>query len=176
MTNFFYWKETADKIHDMLMENIDKSIAKTIVTGDFTLLPYPQDIEDFNSFFPCILIEFDNTEISYPNKADKVTSQIYSYNIFYLYPYGSRLTDVDMDSLRGTREIANVLMNNRTLEDLKLKKDNENSGFITVDSEISGISFDNDISRIFIDSDVPLSLSIIDFKVEIRTLSEKIKF
>jgi len=170
MKNYFYWKDIALRVQEILTNNI-KSLGtiKKIVTGDFCLLPTPS-AKDFHNFFPCVLIETDNMELFYDNKALDTTTQDYSYNIYYIYPYGSSAVNKDMFAQEETKLVANILMNYYNLDNFQSPKSENQSGFVVTNSEIKSISFDNEIKQLFLNMEVPLSVSLIKYIVTIKTL------
>lgn len=170
MKNYFYWNDIALKIQKILTDNIQSlGTIKKIVTGDFCLLPSPS-AKDFYNFFPCILIETDNMELFYDNKALDTTTQDYAYSIYYIYPYGASVVNKDIFAQDETKLVANVLMNYRTLDSFQLSKADNEAGFVVLDSEIKSISFDNEIKQLFLNMEVPLSVSLIKYIVTIKTL------
>ncbi len=170
MKNYFYWNDIALRVQEILTNNI-KSLGtiKKIVTGDFCLLPTPSTT-DFYNFFPCVLIETDNMELFYDNRALDTTTQDYSYSIYYIYPYGASAVNKDIFAQEETKLVANILMNYRTLDNFQLPKSENQSGFVVIDSEIKSISFDNEIKQLFLNMEVPLSVSLIKYIVTIKTL------
>lgn len=173
MKNHFYWSNIETQIQRILTDELYKfDNFNKIVTGNFCLLPTPSS-KEFNNFFPCILIEANNANIFYDNKVLDITTQSYNYDIYYIHPYGGKISqDVDINAQEQTKLIANVLINYRTLDSLKLDKSETEVGFIVIDSEIQGISFDNEIKQVFLNMDISASVSIIKFKVDIKTLAE----
>lgn len=169
MKNYFYWTEIENKLLKILRENTDLNNIKTVVSGDFSLMPAPR-AQEFYDFFPCILVELKSSNIFYDNKAFDTTSQKYNFNVYYIYPHGGKFSDYDMLSEENTRNITNILMNYRTLGGYEMDKSSTESGFKVIDSNILNISFDNEIRQIFLDMDIPLSVSIIEYSVDVKTL------
>ncbi len=164
-----YFGNLASSIAEIIRQNTSVDIVKEVVVGDFTLLPAIHDTS-FEEYFPCVLVEPKELEIAYDNKSLDTQTHDYSFDIYYIYPFYWNNSNVSEGSMNNIRAVINSLMNNRTLNDFNLDRDENEVGFIVIDSQIQKVSFDNEVHQFFLNLEIPLNVSLIEFNVTIKTL------
>lgn len=168
MKNFFYSNELALKIEEILDANLPATI-KNISTGDFSILPMPDD-QKFHEYFPAVIIHLKDVENTTANKALQIYQQEYSFEISYIYPYTfETFEDVPASARVNVQKVANIFMNNPRLEDFVMAKTNEEAGGQVLTSKVQMIHFDNAESEVFRNLEIPISVAVLEYVVAFRT-------
>jgi len=167
MKNYFYTTEIADAIRDLLDEKLPQEVAKNISTGDFTVLPAPEELE---KYLPAVIINLSDNDITDSNIALGIYTQQYTYDIYYLYPYTFKeFEDTPKEATINAESIANILMNYRTLNDFTIEPTEVEAGGQVVTSAISSLSFDNAETKLFRALDIPAYIVHVEYYLAFRT-------
>lgn len=170
MKNYFYSNEIATRIRDLINENISEEAAKNISVGDFSILPYPDKLVDY---LPAVIISTDTIENKFANESSSVSYTPYYFSIYYIYSYTYEGdSNAERDGKKYAQEIANVLMNFRTLNDFKILASEIEVGGLVVSSMLSNIDFDNTKHEFFRSLEIPAHISKIEFCVGFRTYQQ----
>lgn len=177
MKNFFYSTEIGDQIKHLLDTILDEDEAKNITTGDFSVLPDP---EKLNDFLPAVVITLRQNVINNGNSQLGAVSVPYIYDIYYLYPYSFKeFEDIPAASKKITEKISNIFLNYPNLvitEDEENdpyrtpkfeieKSDTEAGGYVT-SSEVIAIDYDNAETKLFNLLEWPMATARIQLQVE----------
>lgn len=164
--NAFYWNEVEAAIIKLLTEQVPADMAKKVVAGNFQLLPTPAD-DDFNDFFPAILVAVQGANIDYDNAALKPTTQDYAFKIYYL------TTDDGVSTEQGNRKavrlICNALFEDFTLGDLYIEKSETEIGMQGLGGQIFSLNFESEIMELFYQLQIPVHVSEIDYVYTVKT-------
>jgi len=167
MKNFIYWDIVESELIKILTDALPESSAKKIIAGDFKRIPTPNSRE-YDSFFPAILVNITDDNISYDNTSLMPTTQAYSFTIYYLC-LDDRSKNVGMESRKAAKEICNVLMNNRTLSDLYVEKSETEAGMQGLGGEVCEVSFESEITELFYQMNIPVQVTAISYQYWVKT-------
>jgi len=170
MKNYFYSNRLSEQIRNLLDENLSESATKNITIGDLSVLPSPKDLSEY---LPATLISLDRTENKFANESMNIAYTPYYFSIYYIYPY---TFEGDNDAVRQGKqyaeEIANVLMNLRTLDNFKIPKSEIEIGGLVVHSELSNIKYDSAEQEFFRNMEIPAQIATLEICIGFRTYSE----
>jgi len=167
MKNYFYTTRIANKVKELLDEKLPIEVAKNISVGDFTVLPAPEKLEEY---LPAIIIDTSNNNITDSNLALGIYTQQLTFDIYYLYPYTFKeFEDTPTEAIQKAEQIANILMNYRTLEDFVIEPTETEAGGQVITSAISGIDFDTAETKFFKALQIPAHISHIEYYLAFRT-------
>lgn len=167
MKNYFYTTEIANKIKELLDEKLPIKVAKNISVGDFTVLPAPEKLEEY---LPAVIIDTSDNDITDSNLALDIYSQQLTFDIYYLYPYTFKeFEDTPAEAIQRAEQVANTLMNYKTLEDFTIEPTETEAGGQVVTSAISSIDFDTAETKFFKALQIPAYISHIEYYLAFRT-------
>ncbi|WP_129596029.1 hypothetical protein [Anaerophilus nitritogenes] len=165
--NYFYSNKIADKIQEILDREIPGDAAKNINTGDFGILPPPEELE---KYLPAIIISIEEVDPVMANEALEIQYYPYYFSIYYIYPYTfESFNDVPSEARNNIESIANVLMNHKTLENFMIEKSEKEVGGLILSSSITKISFENIENEFFRSLKIPASIGKISYVIGFRT-------
>lgn len=167
MKNYFYTTEIANKIKELLDEELPLEVAKNISVGDFTVLPQPKDLEEY---LPAIIINLSDNDVVDSNIALDIYTQQYTYDIHYIYPYQFKeFEDTPVEAIQKAEMVANTLMNYKTLDDFIVEPTEEEAGGEIITSAIARLSFDNAETELFKALEIPAYIIHIEYYLAFRT-------
>lgn len=165
--NYFYIKEISNRIKMILDENLDANIAMNISCGEFNILPDPQV---FNKYLPAVIIDLKNISNNNANESLGINYTPYVFEISYIYPYDFKnKEEMSLRAKENTRLIANILMDNKTLNDFEIQRSNKEVGGKIITSYLSSINFDESETKFFREIDISCHISKIYYEVGFRT-------
>ena len=166
MKNYFYTTEIGEKIKDLLNEKLPDDI-KNISVGDFTVLPAPDKLEEY---LPAVIINLNDNDVVDSNIALDIYTQQYTYDIYFIYPYQFReFEDTPSEAIKRAEEIANILINYKTLDDFIVDPADDEVGGQIITSAISKLTFDNAETKMFRALEIPAYIVHIEYYLAFRT-------
>mgnify|MGYP001027098359 CR=1 FL=1 len=167
MRNYFYTTDIAVEIKELLDRELPSRAAKNISVGDFTILPAPEKLDEY---LPAVIINLSDNDVVDSNIALDIYTQQYTYDIYYLYPYTFKeFEDTPVEAIKKAEIIANTLMNNRTLGDLRVDPTEDEAGGQVITSAVSRITFDNAETKLFRALEIPAYIVHIEYYLAFRT-------
>ncbi len=167
MKNYFYTTEIADAVKELFDEKLPLEVAKNISTGDFTVLPAPDKLDDY---LPAVIISISDKDVDWANMSLDISTQEDTYDIYYLFPYTFKeFEDTPKEATINAEYIANTLMNYRTLNDFTVEPTETEAGGQVITSAISSLSFDNAETKLFKALEVPAYIVHIEYYLAFRT-------
>lgn len=167
MKNYFYAEQIAARIKDILQKTLDQQCAVSISTGDFSILPEP---EELNAFLPAVIIENIEVDIQCANEALDIFYQPHQFAVWYFYPYKfTEYEDTPKAAKAHAHEVANALMNHMTLDDLDIAPSDAEAGGRVMASQVLRIAYDNAETKLFRALELPMFIGRIDYQVDFRT-------
>ena len=171
MENYFYSNEIAEHIKFLLDENLPKEAAKNITVGDFTVLPDP---DTYTEYLPAVIISTNEMAVTSANLSRRIFHTPYNYTIYYLFPYTFEPgTEPVKQCQKNAEAIANILINDHTLDGFEIDKTYDEAGGMVVTSEMSRIRYDNTEQAFFRELRLPVSVASINFSVDFRTFDKE---
>jgi hypothetical protein len=172
MKNYFYSNEIAEQIRTLIDSKVSSECAKNISVGDMGILPGPDKLAEY---LPAVLINAEELENIFANESLNVSYTPYYYSIYYLYPYTFEGdNNAEIEAKKYAQEVANVLMNYRTLDNFKIGQSDTEIGGLVVYSQLSGIKFDSAENELFRALEVPAKIAKIEFVVGFRTYADRL--
>lgn len=173
MKNYLYCQQIGEKIKELLDRELSKECAKNISTGDFGILPEP---ENLNRYLPAVLIDNTAVNIEDVNPTLDIVRMEHVFDIYYLYPYSfMNMEDVSMQAKIYLGQIANSLMNYRGLEGLSFEAAKEESGGFIEGTSLEGIVFSSAETKLFRAMEIPANIGKLEYKVLFRTYQRRQK-
>lgn len=168
--NYFYSIEIANRIKEILDNELPEEF-KNISTGDFSILPPPDRLEEF---LPAVIIDVDNNNFKSLNAHNGMTNQVYKFSINYIYPYDFKaFQDTSAIARKNAETIGNILLNYPTLNDFFIERNEKEIGGEITSSTINEIKFDNAETQFFRALDIPASIVEIPFEVSFITYERR---
>lgn len=172
----YFTNEIIDAVIDLINSNteLDSPVLKVVSQGDLSLLPQPEDIQNF---LPALLIDVNDIYSTDATGTKSIMSNVYEYSVRYLKYYN------EADSFNEKRDfdnisdlIASTLLDDQNLTEI-LKSDDKykellNSGSI-LKTETSIISHNDTESSIFKDLKVPVMMCTIRYLIYYRTMKKR---
>lgn len=167
MKNYFYTTDIANRIKDLLDDNLSLEVVKNISVGDFTVLPQPEKLEEY---LPAVIINLSENDVVDSNIVLDIYTQQYTYDIHFIYPYTFKeFEDTPVEAIEKAEAVANVLMNYKTLNDFVVDPTEVESGGQVVTSAISRLRFDNAETELFRAINIPAYIVNIEYYLAFRT-------
>lgn len=167
MKNYFYTEQLAERIRDILNRELSGECARNISTGDFSILPEP---ENLNKYLSAVIIEHTALDISCANEQLDIFYQPHQFAVWYFYPYAfTEFENTPAKAMQYVHEVANVLMNYMTLDDLDISPSETEAGGRVIASQVLRIAYDNAETKLFRMLDLPMFIGRIDYQVDFRT-------
>jgi len=167
LKNYFYSNEIGERIRGLIDTKVSAECAKNVSVGDISILPAPDKL---NEYLPAVLITTNEVENVSTNENLDISYTPYYYTIYYLYPYTyENDSNTEIEAKKYAQEVANVLMNYRTLDNFKIPALDTEIGGLVIYSKLSNIKFDSAESEVFRALEVPAKIITMDFAVGFRT-------
>ena len=167
MRNYFYTTDIAVEIKELLDRELPSRAAKNISVGDFTILPAPEKLDEY---LPAVIINLSDNDVVDSNIALDIYTQQYTYDIYYLYPYTFKeFEDTPVEAIKKAENVANILMNHKTLDDFTVPPSEGEVGGQIITSAISRLNFDNAETKMFRALDIPAYIVHIEYYLAFRT-------
>ncbi len=167
MKNYFYTTEIAKAIRELLDDKLPIDEIKNISVGDFTVLPAPDKLDEY---LPAVIINLSDNDIVDSNIALDIYTQQYTYDIHLIYPYKFKeFEDAPVEAIKKAENVANILMNHKTLDDFTVPPSEGEVGGQIITSAISRLNFDNAETKMFRALDIPAYIVHIEYYLAFRT-------
>jgi len=167
MKNYFYTSEIANAIKELLDEKLPIDEIKNISVGDFTVLPAPDELDEY---LPAVIINLADNEVVDSNIALDIYTQQYTYDIHLVFPYRFKeFEDTPVEAIKKAEMVANILMNYKTLDDFMVEADEYEAGGQILTSAISSLNFDNVETKMFRALEIPAYIVHIEYYLAFRT-------
>lgn len=167
MKNYFYADQIAARLRELLNRELSQECAKNISTGDFSILPEP---EKLNNYLPAVIIENTSLEMDCANESLDIYYQPHQFAIWYFCPYRFEAFEDTPQIAKGhIHEVANVLMHYVTLDQFGIEPSNTEAGGRVIASQVLRIAYDNAETKLFRALELPMFIGRIDYQVDFRT-------